>query len=109
MSIINRRNLAVCVQSLLFLFLMPALAFAMPTQTSGLPFEESFDMVKTAVIYIGGALLIVGIVICGIKLATGEGGGIGGKAMGLVLGGILILGANEIVDVLFTGTSGLLL
>lgn len=109
MFLSNRHNLVVCAQALLLSLLLPAIAFSMSSSGAGLPVEESFDVVKDSVVYVGGVLLVVGIVITGVKMATGDGGGIGGKTVGLIMGGMLILASDTIVETVFAGTNGLLL
>jgi type IV secretory pathway VirB2 component (pilin) len=105
---INRSRLIVFAHVLVATFLMPALALA-EGGGPGLMWESSFETILESVKAIGYTLLIVGIIITGVKLATSEGGGIGGKAVGLVLGGGLVLGASEFVSTVFEGSSGLLL
>ena len=86
---------------------MPALALASTGGGPGLMWESSFETILESVQAIGATLLVVGIIITGVKLATSEGGGIGGKAVGLILGGGLVLGASSFVDTVFAGASGL--
>lgn len=105
---INRSRLIAFVQVLVATSLMPTLALA-ETGGAGLMWESSFETILSSVQAIGYTLLIIGIVITGVKLATSEGGGIGGKAVGLVLGGCLVLGATKFVETVFEGASGLLL
>lgn len=104
-----RANALLLSQSLVAAaLLMPALALAAPAGGGpGLMWESSFETILESIQAIGATFLMIGIVITGAKLATSEGGGIGGKAVGLVLGGGLVLGAATFVDVVFAGASGL--
>jgi type IV secretory pathway VirB2 component (pilin) len=104
----NHSKLVSLVQVLVATLLMPTLAFASTTGGGpGLLWESSFETILQSVQAIGATLLVVGIVITGVKLANSEGGGVGGKAVGLILGGGLVLGATTFVDVVFAGASGL--
>lgn len=88
--------------------LMPALALAAPTGGgAGLPWESSFKTIQTSIQVLGGVLLTIGVIMAGIKMATGEGGGMGRQVVGLVVGGGLVLGASTVIDTVFSGASGL--
>lgn len=106
---INRSRLIAFVQVLVATSLMPTLALAETGGGPGLMWESSFETILQSVQAIGATLLVIGIIITGVKLATSEGGGIGGKAVGLILGGGLVLGASSFVSTVFEGASGLLL
>jgi len=96
------------VLSFLATLLLPALALAAPTGGGpGLPWESSFETILESIQAIGAVLLTIGIVVAGVKLSTGEGGGMGRNAVGLVVGGGLILGASTVIDTVFSGASGL--
>lgn len=104
---IKRVN-ALQVLSFTVTLFFPALALASTTGGGpGLPWESSFETIQQSIQAIGAVLLGIGIVIAGVKLATGEGGGMGRSVVGLVVGGGLILGAGTVVDTVFSGASGL--
>lgn len=94
-------------QTVLFALLIPAMAAAAPT-SNGLPIESAIDEALKIVMYIGYGLLIGGVVAVGVKMATSS-GEVGRGAAGLALGGGFIVGAKELVEFVFSGTSGLLL
>ena len=79
------------------LTLLPAIAFAQAGDDlfTG-PFEQIANWIKAA----GGILLLIGISLLGFRMAKGDGGSLG-FAVGLCVGGILIMAAPEVRDALF--------
>lgn len=76
---------------------LPALAFAQAGDDLFVgPFEQIANWIKAA----GGILLLIGISLLGFKMAKGDGGSMG-FAVGLCLGGVLIMAAPEVRDALF--------
>lgn len=103
----RRRSLAVF--SAITASVLPATALATPGGGSGMPWESPFQTVLDSIQGMAPIFLTIAFIIAGLTWAFGESGGLSRKAVGLVAGGSLVIGAAPAITTLFQGASGLLL
>lgn len=78
---------------------MPALALA---QAGDELFTGPFEQIAIWFKAVGGVMLFIGVMWIGYKIARSDGGSMG-AAIGLCLGGVIIMSAQTIKDTLFPG------
>ena len=97
------------VHAALAALLVPTTALAAPAGGGGgLPWESSFSVILGSIQSTAPILATIAFVIAGLVWMFGEGGGMSGKAVKVVVGGAVVFGAAPLITTLFQGSTGVL-